>query len=61
MKTFATSPLPIRRKAEGELSTDIGVLRENHPDLYAQLREVVCEPEGTSASSGGERTSASMQ
>lgn len=44
----------VRRKIEDELTTDVAVLRENHPDLYAELREVVCEPESTSTSSGRE-------
>ena len=35
----------VRRKIDDELTTDVEVLRENHPDLYAELREVVCEPE----------------
>lgn len=44
----------VRRKIESELTTDVAVLRENHPDLYAELREVVCEPESISTSNGGE-------
>ncbi|CQH55030.1 uncharacterized protein HHUB_2170 [Halobacterium hubeiense] len=51
----------VRRKIENELTTDVEVLRENHPDLYAELHEVVCEPESTSTSSEGEGTSDSMQ
>jgi len=35
----------VRRKIEDELTTDVEILRENHPDLYDELREVVCEPE----------------
>jgi hypothetical protein len=35
----------VRRKIEEELTTDVEVLRENHPDLYAELREVVCDGE----------------
>jgi hypothetical protein len=44
----------VRRKINDELTTDAEILREDHPDLYEELREVVCEPEGNSASSGGE-------
>jgi hypothetical protein len=32
----------IRRKIEDELTTDVAVLRENHPELHEELREVVC-------------------
>lgn len=35
----------VRRKIEDELTTDVEILRENHPDLYAELRAVVCDPE----------------
>jgi len=35
----------VRRKIEDELTTDVEILRENHPDLYAELQEVVCESE----------------
>jgi hypothetical protein len=35
----------IRRRIEEELTTDVEVLRENHPDLYDELCEVVCNPE----------------
>lgn len=35
----------VRRKIEDELTTDVEVLRENHPALYAELREVVCNSE----------------
>ncbi|MDL0140668.1 hypothetical protein PNP85_14275 [Halobacterium salinarum] len=51
----------VRRKIEDELTTDVDVLQENHPDLYAELRKVVCEPKSTSPSSEGETTSDSMQ
>lgn len=34
----------IRRRIGDELTTDVEILRENHPDLYDELREVVCEP-----------------
>lgn len=33
----------VRRKIEDELTEDVTVLRENHPELYEELREVVCE------------------
>ncbi len=33
----------VRRKIEDELTTDVEVLRKNHPELYAELREVVCD------------------
>ena len=35
----------VRRKIEDELTTDMEVLRENHPELHEELREVVCRPE----------------
>jgi hypothetical protein len=37
----------VRRKIEHELTTDVEILREHHPDLYAELREVVCEAGGS--------------
>ena len=33
----------IRSRINEELTTDIELLREHHPDLYEELREVVCE------------------
>lgn len=33
----------VRRKIEDELTEDVTVLRENHPELYEELRAVVCE------------------
>lgn len=33
----------IRRKIKEELTDDIELLEENHPDLLEELREVVCE------------------
>lgn len=33
----------VRRRIEDELTTDVEVLREHHPDLYNELREAVCE------------------
>jgi len=39
----------VRRKINDELTTDVEILREDHPDLYEELREVVCEPEGNNA------------
>lgn len=35
----------IRRRIENELSEDCDLLREHHPELYAELREVVCDAE----------------
>lgn len=42
----------VRRKISDELTTDVALLREHHPDLYEELQEVVCEPESNNASSG---------
>lgn len=33
----------VRRRIEDEMTKDIEVLREHHPDLLEELREVVCE------------------
>ncbi|WP_114578542.1 hypothetical protein [Saliphagus sp. LR7] len=33
----------VRRRIEEELTQDIEVLEEHHPDLLEELREVVCE------------------
>lgn len=33
----------IRSRINEELSTDVEVLKENHPELLEELREVVCE------------------
>lgn len=33
----------VRRKITDELTTDVELLREHHPDLYAELREAVCD------------------
>lgn len=33
----------VRRKIQEELTTDVELLREHHPDLFAELREIVCE------------------
>lgn len=32
----------VRSRIRDELSTDVEVLEENHPDLLEELREVVC-------------------
>lgn len=32
----------IRRRVREELTEDVAVLEEHHPDLLAELREVVC-------------------
>lgn len=33
----------IRNKIHDELTVDIEILEENHPELLGELREVVCE------------------
>ncbi|QLD85547.1 hypothetical protein HWV23_07345 [Natronomonas halophila] len=33
----------VRRKINEELTTDVELLREYHPDLYDELRDAVCE------------------
>ena len=33
----------IRRKINEELTEDVRLLEENHPELLEELREVVCE------------------
>lgn len=33
----------IRRRVQEELPRDIEILKEHHPELLAELREVVCE------------------
>lgn len=33
----------VRSRIEEELTTDVEILREHHPDLYEELRETVCE------------------
>lgn len=35
----------IRTKIQDELPRDLELLREHHPTLYRELREVVCEKE----------------
>jgi len=35
----------VRRRIDEELTFDVEILAENHPDLLAELREVVCEAE----------------
>lgn len=35
----------IRNKIEDELTVDVEVLEEHHPELLEELREVVCENE----------------
>ena len=35
----------VRRKINDELTTDVEILQENHPDLFEELQEVVCESE----------------
>jgi len=33
----------VRRKINDELTTDVEILREDHPELYEELRDVVCD------------------
>lgn len=33
----------VRRKINEELTDDIRLLEENHPELLTELREIVCE------------------
>lgn len=33
----------VRSRIKDELTTDVEILREHHPDLYKELSEVVCE------------------
>jgi len=33
----------IRSRVDDELAQDVAILRENHPRLYEELREVVCD------------------
>jgi hypothetical protein len=35
----------VRRRVNEELSKDIDVLSDHHPDLLAEIRSVVCEDE----------------
>jgi hypothetical protein len=35
----------VRSRITDELTTDVEVLREHHPELYDELREVVCDGE----------------
>lgn len=35
----------VRRKINEELTTDVELLREHHPDLYAELQNTVCNSE----------------
>lgn len=44
----------VRKKINEELSTDVEVLREHHPDLFDELREVVCGD--TAQNAGGRRS-----
>lgn len=36
----------VRSRIEEELTTDVEILREHHPDLLEELQDVVCESEG---------------
>ena len=33
----------VRRKIEVELTADVEILQDNHPQLYKELHEAVCE------------------
>lgn len=33
----------VRRRISDELTDDVSILKEHHPDLLDELREVVCE------------------
>lgn len=33
----------VRRKIDEELTTDVALLREHHPELYEELQDAVCE------------------
>jgi len=33
----------VRRKIDDEMTEDVEILREHHPELLAELREAVCE------------------
>jgi len=35
----------VRNRITDELTTDVEVLREHHPELFDELREVVCDGE----------------
>lgn len=40
----------VRRRIEEELTFDVEILAEHHPDLFDELRDVVCEIDGAVAS-----------
>lgn len=42
----------VRTKLEDELPRDVELLRENRPDLFEQLQEIVCDPEATESQEG---------
>lgn len=35
----------VRRRIQEEMRTDVDVLKENHPQLYEELRAAVCDSE----------------
>lgn len=35
----------VRNRIQDELTRDVAVLREHHPELFEELRDVVCENE----------------
>jgi hypothetical protein len=37
----------VRNKIQDELTIDVKILRQHHPELYEELREVACEEEAS--------------
>lgn len=35
----------VRRRVTDELTTDIKVMAEHHPELLGEIRDVVCDPD----------------
>lgn len=33
----------VRKRVQNELPEDVELLKENHPELFAEVREVVCD------------------
>lgn len=33
----------IRNKIQNELTEDVDILRENHPQLFSELQQIVCD------------------
>ena len=40
----------VRRKIKDELTTDVEILRANHPELYEELKDAVCNNTGENGS-----------